>query len=138
MLFVEIIFWISAVLIAAHYIIFPLVIWSLAYFRPRPTKTTETCPTVTMIVAAYNEEKVIAGKMNNLLNLDYPSELMQLIIVSDGSTDSTPSIVSKNSSFLLLQYLERRGKSHAMNHAVLHATGEIIIFSDANSMLKKD
>ncbi|MBN1872979.1 MAG: glycosyltransferase family 2 protein [Anaerolineae bacterium] len=107
-------------------------------------------PTITFIVPAYNEEEVIAAKLENLFTLDYPAELCQIIVISDGSTDRTPEIVAdhfqmapytaRSTSFrnraLSLFQPERRGKIAALNRAVPYAEGEILIFSDANAMME--
>jgi len=94
-----------------------------------------TCPSVSFIIAAYNEEKVILQKIKNTLSLDYPNDKLQVIIVSDGSDDNTEAIVKKFSSsdFLSLHQNERNGKSAALNRGVEVATGDILVFSDANN-----
>lgn len=97
-------------------------------------------PTVSFIVAAYNEEKVIREKILNDLALDYPKMKLELIIVSDGSSDSTPSIVEefRQDGVISLHKPEREGKIAALNRAVLVAKNEILVFSDANSLFNKN
>ena len=97
-------------------------------------------PKVTFIIAAYNEEKVIRKKIINTLELDYPAECLQIIIVSDGSDDLTHQIVSEysESGILGLHANERGGKSAALNRGVAQANGEILVFSDANNDFSKD
>jgi cellulose synthase/poly-beta-1,6-N-acetylglucosamine synthase-like glycosyltransferase len=108
----------------------------MAFISRKKVKIQEIYPNVTLIIAAYNKEKVIEAKIRNCFELDYPKDLMDVIIVSDGSTDSTPSIVNKYSDKGIqgLFQPERRGKTAALNRAVEKAKGDIIIFSDANSM----
>ena len=93
-------------------------------------------PTVTMLIAAYNEEKVIREKIENTLALDYPRDRLQIVVFSDGSTDATDAIVKSYSSagIQLLRVEGRKGKTHCQNEAVKIATGDILVFSDANSM----
>ncbi len=95
---------------------------------------------MSFIVAAYNEEKIIRQKILNDLNLDYPKNKIEIIIVSDGSSDQTPAIVNEFTSFGVrsLHQNKRRGKTAALNRAVYFAKNEIIIFSDANSMFRKN
>lgn len=93
-------------------------------------------PSVTLIIAAYNEEKVIAEKIENSLKIDYPSGKLQVIVVSDGSNDRTEQIVSsyRGRGVLSLHTPERSGKSAAIDRAVQSAAGDILVFSDANNM----
>lgn len=97
-------------------------------------------PSVSFIVAAYNEEKVIADKIQNTFSLDYPSSLTELIVVSDGSTDNTPKIAKQfeSNGVTSLHKPERAGKTAALNRAVAIARNQILVFSDANSMFRKD
>jgi len=97
-------------------------------------------PTISFVVAAYNEERIIREKILNDLQLDYPKDKLQIIIVSDGSSDSTPQIVGEFSSqgVISMHRPERQGKTAALNRALEVAKNEIIVFSDANSMFKKD
>ncbi len=131
-------FFTSAFLVAWTYLGYPLFIAILARLRPRPHRREPILPTITLIVPAYNEEAIIAAKLDNLLALDYPPERRQIIIVADGSTDATVDIVRRyaDRGVQLLFQPERRGKIAAMNRAVPHATGEILVFSDANAMME--
>ncbi len=131
-------FFTSAFLVAWTYLGYPLFIATLARLRPRPHRREPMLPTITLIVPAYNEEAIIATKLDNLLALDYPPERRQIIIVADGSTDATVDIVRRyaNRGVQLLFQPERRGKIAAINRAVPYATGEILIFSDANAMME--
>ncbi len=99
-----------------------------------------TNPMVTLIISAYNEEKVIEEKIRNSLKLDYPVELLEIIVISDGSTDKTNQIVSKyEQNGVILQHYEGRiGKTACLNQAIAKCSGDLVIFSDANSMYNQD
>ncbi|WP_164972821.1 glycosyltransferase family 2 protein [Lacibacter luteus] len=92
-------------------------------------------PFVTIIIAAYNEEAVIASKIKNTLASDYPPERIQLIVAAQGSTDGTVAIASSFPAVLVLQSNERKGKSAAVNEAVEKAVHEFIVVTDANTLL---
>lgn len=95
-------------------------------------------PEISVIIAAYNEEASIAQRLDNLLSLSYPEDKLDIIVASDGSDDKTEEIVRKFADRgVRVLSLPRRGKIHALNDAVEHATGEILVFSDANSMYDK-
>ena len=93
-----------------------------------------------MIIAAYNEEVSIKDKLINTLELDYPSELLEIIVASDGSTDRTDEIVkSFAGKGVILKRIEgRKGKTDAQNKSIEISHGDIIIFSDANAFYQKD
>jgi cellulose synthase/poly-beta-1,6-N-acetylglucosamine synthase-like glycosyltransferase len=94
-------------------------------------------PSVSFIVAAYNEADCIAQKITNSLDLDYPREKIEFLFISDGSTDGTDSIVRQYPSIRSLHQPQRNGKSAALNRAVLEAHNHILIFCDANTLLNK-
>lgn len=131
--------WISLGVLVYHYVIYPLAVSWLAKIMggrdsPGPCKSA-VLPRVTLIIAAYNEEKVIGRKITNSLALDYPAELLEIMVVSDGSSDSTPEIVRQFADRGVLGMHEppRRGKTSALNRGVAAAKGEIVLFSDANN-----
>lgn len=97
-------------------------------------------PSVSLMVAAFNEEGIIQKKIENSLELDYPREKLEFIFASDGSYDNTNDIISQysNHGIKLIKIFPRRGKSNALNVSVEKAKGDILVFSDANSFLKKD
>jgi poly-beta-1,6-N-acetyl-D-glucosamine synthase len=129
-------FYIIFILILYHYLGFPLLTFMLSWLKRKPINRKEIYPDLSLIIAAYNEEKVIEEKIRNCVALDYPEERLEVIIVSDGSTDHTPQLVEKYRKPNLKGLFEppRRGKTAALNRAVQQAKGEIIVFSDANSM----
>ena len=95
-------------------------------------------PTISLIITAYNEEKVIAKKIENSLGLDYPREKLEIIVASDGSTDRTNEIVTRyqTQGVKLFALENNQGKSTAQNQAVVEAMNDIVIFTDANVMLQ--
>jgi cellulose synthase/poly-beta-1,6-N-acetylglucosamine synthase-like glycosyltransferase len=110
--------------------------WQLARLRPRPVRQGQDLPIVSVIISAYNEAKVIEAKLANTLELDYPREKLQIMVLSDGSTDATPNLVAgfRPRGVEGRHSQSRRGKTAALNDAVPGARGEIILFSDANTM----
>jgi cellulose synthase/poly-beta-1,6-N-acetylglucosamine synthase-like glycosyltransferase len=129
----EILFWLCAGLIVYTHIGYPMLLWALTRSRRSEfkAKPAGTLPTVTLIVAAYNEEDVIAAKVANALALEYPREKLQVIVASDGSDDETAARARAAGADLVLD-LPRGGKIAAQNAAVERATGELLAFSDAN------
>ena len=95
-------------------------------------------PFVTLVVAAYNEEDFIQTKLQNTLELDYPVDKLEVIFITDGSTDNTPAIINRNERFKLLHQPERRGKVAAMNRAIDHVSSPIVVFCDANTLLNRE
>jgi cellulose synthase/poly-beta-1,6-N-acetylglucosamine synthase-like glycosyltransferase len=136
----EAVFWICAGLIAYTHLGYPLVLRGLVSLRQHPTLrpgTWEEPPRVSLIVAAYDEEAVIAAKVANALALDYPRERLELIVASDGSTDATVERARAAGADLVLD-LPRGGKIAAQNAAAERASGELLAFSDANSEWRPD
>jgi cellulose synthase/poly-beta-1,6-N-acetylglucosamine synthase-like glycosyltransferase len=136
----EIILITSLALIAYAYAGYPLLVLLLSRVLGMPVHTAEITPKVSVIIAAYNEQRDIAQKIENTLALDYPAEKLEIIVASDCSTDRTDEIVRgySNKGILLHRRPERIGKSVAQNHAVKISTGEIIVFSDATTMYARD
>lgn len=120
---------------AYHYAGYPLLVWLWAKLAPHPPVAEAFQPTVSLIIAAYNEAAVIAAKIDNSLALDYPAGQLEIVVVSDGSNDETPTIVQnyQTQGVRLLHRPGRQGKSAAINRAAAQATGDILLFSDANA-----
>jgi biofilm PGA synthesis N-glycosyltransferase PgaC len=119
------------------YGVYPFILKFLACFTGKDYKVDESYrPTVSVIIAAYNEEKVIAEKIRNLYQLDYQSDKIEFIIGSDGSSDQTVAIAKSFSEIKNLKVLDlpRGGKVNALNALLEKATGDVLIFSDANTM----
>lgn len=137
----ELLFWLSAVSMIYIYIGYPLLLSLLAVIIKQKTISGDgPFPQVSFIIAAHNEENVIRTKIENCLNLEYPREKIEIIIVSDYSTDQTDEIVSDFAcrGVRLISTESRLGKTGAQNEAARKAQGEILVFSDANSLWEKD
>ena len=136
------IFWGAAALICYAYAGYPVVLWLLSLGR-RPTvpEDPEQWPTLTLIVAAYNEGTVLHDKLTNSFALDYPEGCLQIVVVSDGSTDNTDDVARAfegRSNYVFLRQPENAGKTMAQNAGVGVATGQLLVFSDANSIYEPD
>ncbi len=126
-------------LVVFHFAVYPMLVIALARLYRRhavPRKeSVDELPSVSLVIAAYNEEAVIDRKISNSLALDYPRERLQVIVVSDGSDDRTHAIASAYASrgVLAMHSPPRRGKSAALNRGVGAASGDIVLLSDANN-----
>ena len=136
----EIIFWLSAAALGYTYAGYPLLLLIVSRLRPREVRSADFAPAVTVIVTAYNEEQDLAAKLENTLALDYPRELLEIIVASDCSTDRTDEIARTfgERGVRLVRQPQRLGKTAAQNMAVAEAGGEIILFSDATSLYEPD
>jgi cellulose synthase/poly-beta-1,6-N-acetylglucosamine synthase-like glycosyltransferase len=151
----QFVFWISFFLILYAYFLYPILLFfAYAYSQVRrdwqyligrrnrrtPALTPEQLPKVTLIVPAYNEEACLPNKIDNLREIDYPPEKLEIVFVSDGSTDQTnhilASLLEPKAEIVLLP--ERKGKSEALNVAVSHAHHDILVFSDASTLFARD
>lgn len=137
---IGIFFWCCVLLVVYIYAGYPLLVTILAGFRTKSIESTPYLAKVTLIIAAYNEEVCIASKLENTLNLNYPKELLQILVAADGSDDGTVDIVKNyEKSGIELSYSpERLGKMMAVNNAIPKAQGDIIVFSDANNIFHPD
>lgn len=139
------IFWLSVFLVVYPYVLYPLFLVIANRFKAQKTQGVDrsgTPPSITLIVSAFNEEAVIERKLENALSLDYPSEAFEIIVVSDGSTDSTDEIVhlasKKDPRIRLVRLDSQSGKTLGLNKAVPLAKGDIVVFSDANALYQRD
>lgn len=132
-------FWTSFALLFHCYVLFPMTLPFFAeVFRRRRKKKTKTrLPKVSVLISAYNEEAVIEKKIKNLLELDYPRELLEILIGDDGSCDSTADIVRRyeHDGITLVCAEKNAGKASMLNRLAGEASGEILLFCDANTML---
>lgn len=132
-------FWGAAGTIAATYVLFPVAILVRGRLVRRPIAALDIEVDVSVIIAAHNEEQSIGAKLANLLATDYPAECLQILVASDGSDDATNEIVRTFADRgVRLLALPRVGKAAALNAALAEARGEIVVFSDANSMFESD
>ncbi len=136
----QIIFWTSVTALFYVYVGYPLLVWLVGLARPLSVKKGEFAPSVTILITAYNEEKAIRLKLENTLQIDYPTDKLEILVASDGSTDKTDEIVKEFSSqgVKLFRQDGRMGKTFTQNKAVEQASGEIILFSDATTNYEKD
>ena len=151
----KVIFWLCLTFVIYPYVLYPLLLFvayslnqawrDLRYLAQGRSRRTETppahkLPAISLIIPAYNEERVLLRKMENLRRLDFPPERMQIIFVSDGSTDNTNailnSIVDANVEYVFLP--ERKGKANALNQAVGRARNPILVFCDASTLFAPD
>jgi len=130
---VELLFWISVTLLVYTYVGYPLLIAVRAAFARRPIECRRIEPTVSLIVAAYNEADRIEQKLANLLALDYPASRLEIIVGSDGSTDDTVARIRgvADARVSVVAFGTRRGKASVLNDLVARAHGEIIVLADA-------
>ena len=133
-------FWLGVAALFYTYVGYPLLLVIMSKVRSRPVRSAPYTPTVTVIIAAYNEERDLADKLQNTLSLDYPKSHLEVIVTSDCSTDRTDEIVRSFASngVRLHRQSERLGKTAAQNAAVEQARGEIIVFSDATTQYRPD
>jgi cellulose synthase/poly-beta-1,6-N-acetylglucosamine synthase-like glycosyltransferase len=137
----ELLFWVAFGIVAYVYAGYPVALWALATIGgARRVQTGVDLPTVTLLISAFNEDDVIAAKLENTLSLDYPSELLQILVVSDASDDQTDAIVASFASrgVALVRMPERSGKTLGLNAALRQASGDVVVFSDANAMYERD
>ncbi len=136
------IFWIVLVIILNANIFFPLVLAVAGKYAPKKKISGHHQPPVTVIVAAYNEEKVIAQRIENILAQNYDRSKLEIFIGSDASSDGTNEIIrsyaNKYSNVRAFIFDRRRGKSFQLNDMVPQASHQIIVFSDANTVFQSD
>ena len=139
-LIAQVVFLAAMAMIAFSYAGYPALMFALSHILKRPVRRDDITPRVSVIIAAYNEERDIGAKLKNTLWLDYPRDRMEIIVASDCSTDQTDEIVRSFGAqgVILRQQPERFGKTVAQNRAVKISSGEILIFSDATTMYKRD
>ncbi|PYU26742.1 MAG: family 2 glycosyl transferase [Acidobacteria bacterium] len=134
------IFWISFLLLAYTYLGYALWLWLYQQWCFRPVDKRAITPSVSIVIAAHNEAAVLPRKLNNLSQLEYPQELLEIIVVSDGSTDDTDQILKSASTpnFLSLSLSQHSGKVAALNRGIATAKGDVIVFMDARQEIEPD
>jgi len=133
----EIIFWASLGALLWTHVLYPLVVSLVVHARTRAVRRGEVEPSVTVIVAAHNEEPVIARRLENLLALDYPAEKLWLVVTSDASTDRTEEIAADFAGVQVIRN-PRGGKVAAQDNAVRSTESELVAFTDANATWAPD
>jgi cellulose synthase/poly-beta-1,6-N-acetylglucosamine synthase-like glycosyltransferase len=142
----EILFWVCAAGVCYTYLGYPILVWMISRRFPDPVRLAQVAvpptdwPKVSLIIAAYKEEKVILPRLVNATLLDYPPEKLEILVGVDGQEDCTGELVQEfqDSRVRLVQYPQRRGKASVLNDTVPQAQGDILVFSDANTMTKPD
>jgi glycosyltransferase involved in cell wall biosynthesis len=138
---VRALFWLSAGALAWTHVGYPLAAAALARRKPRPVHKDEVTPSVTIVVAAHDEEDVIGRRVENLLALDYPPDRLDVVVASDGSVDGTDSAVeavAAGDARVRVARRPREGKTAAQDAVVAETTSEVVAFSDANSTWAPD
>ncbi len=134
-------FWLATALVAYAYFGYAIWLWILSRVRPWPLRRGPFQPSVSVVMVVHDEEKTLPRKLQNLALLDYPSARVELIVVSDGSSDSTAQILAqtaKNDRCRALIFEDRMGKAMRLNDALAVATGEIVLFVDARQEIELD
>jgi glycosyltransferase involved in cell wall biosynthesis len=134
-------FWGSLGALAWTHAGYPVAMGVLARLRPRPVRKAEVTPSVALVVSAHDEETVIGRRLENLLELDYPADRLEIIVASDGSTDGTDAIVEEIATReprVRLLRCPREGKVAAQHRSVRETAGDALAFTDANTEWKPD
>ncbi len=143
MIALQVAFWLALLIGVYPYFLYPVFVGALGRIIHRPVqRRDEHQPTVTVIIAAFNEARFIETTVRNKLEQDYPADKLDVIVVSDSSEDGTDDIVGRiihsSARVRLLRQTPRQGKTAGLNLAMTQARGEIIVFSDANSIYRPD
>ena len=138
-------FWLCMAIVVYTYVGYGIVLYLLVFVKRLATKakpladiTDDRLPEVTLMVCAYNEEDIIAEKMDNTRRLEYPSDRLHLVWVTDGSNDNTNVLLSAYPEVKVIYFPERRGKAAALKHGIKEIDTEIVMMTDANTMLNPE
>jgi biofilm PGA synthesis N-glycosyltransferase PgaC len=136
----KLIFWLCLALTAYAYFGYAIWLWLIVRLHKGPIlRQPHASPTVSIIIAARNEEANLPAKLDNLGHLNYPQDRLQVVIASDGSIDRTADILREQATHILPVILEEsNGKAYALNEAVKNATGEILVFLDVRQFVEPD
>jgi biofilm PGA synthesis N-glycosyltransferase PgaC len=132
-------FWTAVGIIGYTYLGYPSWLWVHSRYRPRPVWSGPFLPSISIIIVVRNEEPVLERKLKNLMKLDYPPDLTEILMVSDGSIDGTNRILSKFATFPRVRAIlnhQQRGKAAGLNDAINATTGEIVVFMDARQKIE--
>ena len=136
-------FWIAATLVGYSYLGYPAWLWVRSRWSPRPVRRGSALPSVSAVMVVRNEGEVIARKLENLLSLEYPADKLEVVVVSDGSSDRTSAILaeysddsSEGSRVRTLMKPSSQGKAAGLNNAIQIAKGEILLFTDARQQIE--
>lgn len=141
----EALFWTAIVALGYTFAGYPALVWMLARICPRPPRRADVRPTVTVLVAAYNEAAIIARRIENCLALDYPADRLEIVIASDGSTDSTVAVAQRyerggrpGPAVRVIAYPWRRGKPCVLNDTMPQCRGDVVVLADARQRYEAD
>lgn len=139
---IEILFWIGIGIVFYTYLGYGIVLYLMVkikelFVKPRLPRLPETLPEATLLIAAYNEEAIVASKMVNCRQLDYPADKLRLVWITDGSNDNTNERLKEYPEVTVLYQPRRQGKTTALNRALPYVNTPYVIFTDANTMLNK-
>jgi biofilm PGA synthesis N-glycosyltransferase PgaC len=136
----KVVFWASAAFLAYTYFGYPLWLWVRSAWMRRPVGRRDVLPPVSVIMAVHNEEAALPRKLRNVAAFDYPPDRLQIVVVSDGSTDATNAILQRNCTERIQVVIcrQNRGKAAALNEAFAIATGEVLVFTDARQRFEAD
>ncbi|HEY7517078.1 MAG TPA: glycosyltransferase family 2 protein [Methylomirabilota bacterium] len=141
----EVLFWTAVGALAYTFAGYPAAVWLLARVRPRPVARAPIEPSVSVLIVAHNEALVIAGRIENCLSLDYPSERLEVVVASDGSTDDTAAIAERyrraphpGPAVRVMSYARWRGKPSVLNDTIPRCRGDIVVLADARQRYDVD
>src|SRR5262249_23232604 len=140
----EIVLWTSLALVAYGYAGYPLLIWTCARLfgrrREIPAAADGDLPSVTLLIAAHNEERWIGQRLENALAQDYPPDKLEVLVASDGSRDGTVASATAYAGrgVRVLDFPENRGKATALNAGIREARHPVVVFSDANTFFEPE
>jgi poly-beta-1,6-N-acetyl-D-glucosamine synthase len=135
------VFWAAVAIVTYAYVGYMTVLWGRAKLNPRPAMRGRFEPLISVVMVVRNEERVIAEKVRNLLDMDYPAEKLQVVVVSDGSTDGTEAILreqARNPQVQIVLNQLPRGKARGLNDGMSIAQGDVIVFSDARQPIERE
>jgi len=135
------VFWMSATFIAYTYLGYPLWLWIRSRWCRQPVRSGPYIPFLSIVMVVHNEEKALPRKLRNLLDLNYPDESLEIVMVSDGSTDSTNQILSEHTADPRIRVIfnpQQQGKAAGLNAAMSSVRGEIVVFTDARQQIERD
>jgi cellulose synthase/poly-beta-1,6-N-acetylglucosamine synthase-like glycosyltransferase len=133
------VFWISVAILAYTYFGYAGWLWLRTRYRCRPIRASDFTPSITILMVVRNEAAVLDRKLKNLLSVDYPQQLTEIIVVSDGSTDTTNDVLRRYAADPRVKIVlkdESRGKAAGLNDAIAVARGELVVFTDARQKIE--
>ena len=132
----KVLFWFSLGTLVYVFFGFIIILWLVCRFRNKPTQKGELTPSISVIICAFNEEKHILQKITNCQEFNYPKDQIEIIVISDGSTDDTDKILEQLENPLIRTYRmpKQAGKTACQNFAVKMAKNEVLFFTDATVM----